>query len=161
MQYFNQIKNRRRSSQIVKPPNPVLTDEDEAFLQRVTSEPEQGPISPSQGDAQASKSAEEGSQQPALNEGAQNIPLPASPEEFGKELGEEERKAREKAELTEAKSELANPDQDKAAEKKKKRWSVMFWKKNADTGKVRNVFSKTIYLWMPTDGLLTITTYTG
>lgn len=139
MQYFSQIKHRRRSSQIMKPPNPVLTDEDEAFLQRVTSQPDQEPISPRQADVQATRSPDEDSQH-RLNEEAQDIPLPASPEEFGKELGEEVRKARA-AELTETKPEPPRPEQGTAAKKKKNRWSAMFWKKNTDTGKVGNIFS--------------------
>lgn len=140
MEYFNQIKNRRRSSQILKSPNPVLTDEDEAFLQRVTSQPEQA-ISPGQDDSQAPRALDESPQQPIQSEDAQEIPLPTSPEEFGKELGEEGRKARESGELTEAKAEPAKSEQDKAAEKKKKRWIAMFWKKNEDNGKVREAFT--------------------
>lgn len=137
-QLFKQIRHQRRSSQVMKSPNPVLTDEDEAFLQRVTSQPEQEPLSPKRDDARATVSPDGGSQH-RLNEDAEDVPLPASPEEFSKELGEEERKARE-AELTETKSKPPRPEHDKAAKKKKNRWSAMFWKKNADTGKVGNIF---------------------
>lgn len=143
MQYFNQIKNRRRSSQIVKPPDPVLTAEDEAFLQRVTSQPEDKPSSAGLSDTRAAESPAGSPQHPVVNEDAQdalNIPLPASPaEEFGKELGEVERKEHEKGDNTETSLEPAASAKTAAQEKnKKKRWSAMFWKKNADTGKVRN-----------------------
>lgn len=136
MQYFNQIKNRRRSSQIVSPPKPVLTDEDEAFLQKVTSDPEHVPKSAAQNETQVSEGLPESSQMPAVDEGALDVPLPGSPvEEFGQELGEEERKTREQPEDTRTKTEPAKP-QDTSVPGKKKRWSTMFWKKPNDTKKV-------------------------
>ncbi|KAJ5390408.1 uncharacterized protein N7496_001476 [Penicillium cataractarum] len=135
MQYFNQIKNRRRSSHIVNPPKPVLTPEDEAFLQQLTSDPEHRPDLSAQNDAQTLEGLAESSQKPIVDEGALDVPLPSSPvEEFGKELGEEERKAREQPEDARTKSEPAKP-QDAFVPEKKKRWSTMFWKKPADTKK--------------------------
>lgn len=136
MQYFNQIKNRRRLSQIVSPPKPVLTDEDEAFLQKVTSDLEHAPKPATQNETQGSEGLAEGSQAPAIDEGALDVPLPTSPvEEFGKELGEEERKTREQPGDTRTKSEPAKAQDDSVPEKKK-RWSGMFWKKSSDTKKV-------------------------
>jgi hypothetical protein len=133
MQYFNQIKNRRRSSQIVAPPKPVLTAEDEAFLQKVTSDPEHRPSTAAQNE---SEGLTESSQKPTVDDVALDVPLPASPvEEFGKELGEEDRKAREQPKDIRTKSEPTKPHDAPVAEKKK-RWSTMFWKKPTDTKKV-------------------------
>lgn len=136
MQYFNQIKNRRRSSQTVTPPKPVLTPEDEAFLQKVTSVPEHRPSTAGQNE---SEGPTESSQKADVEDVALDIPLPASPvEEFGKELGEEDRKAREQPENIRTKSEPTKP-QDAAVPEKKKRWSTMFWKKPTDTKKVCSI----------------------
>ena len=136
MQYFNQVKNRRRSSQISSPPKPVLTDEDEAFLQKVTSDPEHALKPAAQNETQGSEGLPEDSQAPAIDEGALDVPLPTSPvEEFGKELGEEERKTREQPGDTRSESEPAKAQDDSVPEKKK-RWSGMFWKKSSDTKKV-------------------------
>jgi hypothetical protein len=136
MQYFNQIKNRRRSSLIPSPPKPVLTAEDEAFLQRVTSDPEHRPDSAVQNETQKLGGLPDSSQKPVVDDGALDVPLPSSPvEEFGKELGEEERKAREQPEDNRTKSEPVKPE-DTAVPEKKKRWSSMFWKKAADAKKV-------------------------
>ncbi|GLI72884.1 hypothetical protein PoHVEF18_001068 [Penicillium ochrochloron] len=135
MQYFNQIKHRRRSSLIPNPPKPVLTAEDEAFLQKVTSDPEHRPDSAVQNETQKLGGLPDSSQKPVVDDGALDVPLPSSPvEEFGKELGEEERKAREQPEDNRTKSEPAKPE-DTAVPEKKKRWSSMFWKKAADAKK--------------------------
>lgn len=118
--------------------DPVLTADDEAFLQRVTSQPEQGPSSPGHTDGSTTAPAGGDSQQPTLNENAQDIPLPASPvEQFGKELGDEERKARKRSETAEILSEPAKQEPNMTSEKKKKRWSSMFWKKTGDIETVR------------------------
>ncbi len=139
MQYFNQIKNRRRSSQVLSPPKPVLTDEDEAFLQKVTSDPEHALKSAGQNETQGSEGlpeGPEGSQAPAVDETALDVPLPTSPvEAFGKELGEEERKTRDQPGDTRTKSEPTKARDDSVPEKKK-RWSGTFWKKSSDTKKV-------------------------
>jgi hypothetical protein len=136
MQYFNQIKNRRRSSLIPNPPKPVLTPEDEAFLQKVTSDPEHRSDSAAQNEAQDLGGLAESSQKPVVDGSALDVPLPSSPvEEFGKELGEEERKAREQPEDNRTKSEPAKPE-DTPVPEKKKRWSSMFSKKAADAKKV-------------------------
>jgi hypothetical protein len=136
MQYFNQIKNRRRSSHTVNPPKPVLTPEDEAFLQKVTSDPEDRPDSTTQNKTLTLEGLADSSQKPVVDDGALDVPLPSSPvEEFGRELGEEERKAREQPEDVRTKSEPVKP-QDASVPEKKKRWSTIFWKKSADTKKV-------------------------
>ena len=73
MQYVNYIKAKAHISKSPKAPAPVLTEEDEAFLTRVaTSAPGADiPVPVTQGrDAQL-----------ALMDGAQNIPLPQSPDE--------------------------------------------------------------------------------
>ncbi|KAJ5386551.1 hypothetical protein N7509_009092 [Penicillium cosmopolitanum] len=112
------LKNRRRSSQIMQTPNPVLTSEDEAFLQQVTSQQEHTPGSAGPSGGNATDFAAESPVHPGLKESAQDVPLPASPaEEFGKELGEE---ARENPETTETKSEPPKSQDSKTSDKKKK-----------------------------------------
>lgn len=136
MQYFNQIKNRRRSSHIVNPPKPVLTPEDEAFLQQVASDPEHRPESATQKETPTLEGLAGSSQKPVVDDGALDVPLPSSPvEEFGKELGEEERKAREQPRDARTKSEPVKA-QDASVPEKKKRWSTVFRKKPTDTKKV-------------------------
>jgi L-lactate utilization protein LutC len=149
MEYFNQIKNRRRSSQIMTPSNPVLNAEEEAYLQQLTAQSENAPEASVQNEipTEATKTNEL-SQQSALNETsleAQSVPLPTSPlEELGKELGEEERKAHEKSEnIEKTESQPTKTESTAIPEKKKKRWSTMFWRKNTDSEKVRATHSVT------------------
>lgn len=85
MQYINQIKAKARSTRAQKKPSaPILTKEDEAFLQRVTSHPNEESASASgEQTEQIGKDA-----QVALMDGAQDIPLPlSSPEETIEESG--------------------------------------------------------------------------
>lgn len=141
MEYFNQFKNRRRSSQILQSPapahDPVLTADDEAFLQRVTSQPENAPNSAGEASTAAVEAPQGSHQQSPVKEHAQDIP-PSSPvEQFGKELGEQERRASQKSESSPTKEPERPKSQEAAApEKKKKRWSAVFWKKNGDSKKV-------------------------
>lgn len=75
MKYVNYIASKANPWQ--KAPAPVLTEEDEAFLQRVTSNPPA-----SEPTASAQETSQEGKDaQIALMDGAQNIPLPLSPTE--------------------------------------------------------------------------------
>lgn len=139
-EYVSQIKNRRRSSQAMKDHNPVLTAEDEAFLQQVTAEPESS-RSVADGEHPQLAATEDPPQPLAVDEGAANIPLPASPaDEFGKQLGEE---AREKSKDDTPKPEPASQSNVKAPEKKtkKNRWSF-FTRKSSDSNKVCFVPSK-------------------
>lgn len=137
MDYINQMKNRRRSSQILQAPKPVLTEEEEAYLRQVTA-PENGSSTAVKTPSPGCEVPPESSQQPVLNEGAEEIPLPASPaEEFGKKLGEQGRRASQLSGSSANKeSESLKPQELGAPEKKKKRWSTMFWKKNGDAKKV-------------------------
>lgn len=131
MQYFNQMKDRRRS-QAVQAPKPVLTEDDEAFLQKVVSQEEQNP------DIAENSSAKEpeSQQHTAPNDDSPGVPLPASPaEEFGKQLGEQGRRASQ-LEAPESASEPTKSESSPAPEKKKKRWSTMLWGKNSDSKKV-------------------------
>ena len=134
MDYF---KNRRRSSQIMQTPNPVLSSEDEAFLQQVVSQQEHTPRSAGPVDSNDGKLTEIVAESPAqsgLRETAQDVPLPASPaEEFGKELGEE---ARENNDTPDTQTESPKQQDGKPSDKKKKRWTAMFWKKDSDSKKV-------------------------
>ncbi|KAL1981280.1 hypothetical protein VTN96DRAFT_2826 [Rasamsonia emersonii] len=75
MKYVNYITSRANPWQ--KAPAPVLTEEDEAFLQRVTSNP-----SASEQTASAQETSRVGQDtQIAPTDGAQNVPLPSSPTE--------------------------------------------------------------------------------
>ncbi|KAH8424149.1 uncharacterized protein LDX57_001903 [Aspergillus melleus] len=131
MQQFNQLKNWRRSS-VFRPPaqDPVLTAEDERFLQNIVTE--------TGGDPVVSPPAEEsGSRSPVspLGTDAPTLQSPVSPvEEFGRELGEEGRKARELAQKQQSggsqtsKTETATPIE----KEKKKRWT---WLRRKSTQK--------------------------
>ncbi|KAJ5792749.1 uncharacterized protein N7503_008727 [Penicillium pulvis] len=136
MEYINQMKNRRRSSQVLQAPKPVLTEEEEAYLRQVTA-PENGSSTVAKIPSSGSEVPPESSHQPVLYEGAEQIPLPSSPtEEFGKELGEQGRRASQMSGGSASKeSESAKPQDVGPPEKKKKRWSTMFWKKNGDPKK--------------------------
>ncbi|KAJ5428775.1 hypothetical protein N7445_010229 [Penicillium cf. griseofulvum] len=136
MQYLNQIKNLRRSSQMTSAPKPVLTPEDEAYLREVTAQVESVPIPTEQNGQTPTGSATGAPLQPAISEQAENIPLPTSPgEELGKELGEEGRQERRSSQPTLARSDTPKSEVSKPSQKKK-RWSTMFWKKN--TGKAKD-----------------------
>lgn len=95
---------------------PVLTDEDEAFLQRVTSNPDDGSNNdikmPEEGINPLGRDA-----QIALMDGAQDIPLPMSPsEDIERELPEQ---------VTEAKEEKEELNHVAATATKKRRpWSL-------------------------------------
>ncbi|KAJ5924620.1 hypothetical protein N7466_008807 [Penicillium verhagenii] len=145
MEYLNQMKNRRRSSQVLQAPKPVLTEEEEAFLREVTSS-ENGASSVAKTPLPGAEVPPESSPPFVLNEGADQVPLPTSPaEEFGKELGEQGRRASQLSgsPVTKEPTNLKTDDEaipvDSAApavsDKKKKRWSTMFWKKNGDSKK--------------------------
>lgn len=142
MEYFNQIKNRRRSSQILKAPNPVLTEEEEAYLRQITAQaetthPKDATVTTVNQDEVQPTETVESPQKPPSTEGPQDVPLPVSPgEEFGKQLGQAGRKASMKSEEVEKAPESAKAS-DTPAPAKKKRWSAMFWKKSSDTKKVR------------------------
>jgi hypothetical protein len=132
MEYFNQIKNRRRSSQMTSAPKPVLSPEDEAYLRGLTAEEETVPIPTDPKEQTPTEAPAEASQQAAISEDAVNVPLPTSPvEEFGKELGEEERRERKGSQPALTRSDTPKTESTKAPQKKK-RWSAMFWKKNTE-----------------------------
>jgi hypothetical protein len=132
LQYLNQMRNRRRSSQMTSAPKPVLTPEDEAYLQEVTAHPESVPGSTEQNEQISAGSPAGAPLQPAISQQAENIPLPNSPvEEFGKELGEESRQERKNSQPTLSESEVPQSEDSKAPQKKK-RWSAMFWKKTTE-----------------------------
>ena len=141
MDYF---KNRRRSSQIIQTPNPVLSSEDEAFLQHIVSQQEHTPRSAGpvvSNDGKPTEPVAEIPAQPELGETAQDVPLPASPaEEFSKELGEE---ARETTDTPDTQSEPPKQEESNPTDKKKKRWTAMFWKKDSGSKKVRMVIIDT------------------
>ncbi|CAG7944099.1 unnamed protein product [Penicillium nalgiovense] len=136
MQYLNQIKNLRRSSQMINaPPKPVLTPEDEAYLREVTAQSEPAPIPTDQNEQAPTESPVGMALQPAISEQAENIPLPTSPvEDLAKELGEKGRQEWRSSQPTLTRSETPNSEVSKPPQKKK-RWSAMFWKKNTEKDK--------------------------
>lgn len=104
---------------------PVLTEEDEAFLQRVTSNPDNGgdDVLPSS-DVVTTPLGRDA--QLALMDGAQDIPLPMSPsEEIDRELPEQTANPRKDNEK-EGKSSAAPA-------KKKKPWRIWMKKGNGET----------------------------
>jgi hypothetical protein len=132
MDYLNQIKNRRRSSQMISAPKPVLSPEDEAYLRGLTAGEETVPLPREPEEQNLNEAPAEAFQQAATSQDAVNVPLPTSPaEEFGKELGEEERRERKGSETTLTRSDTPQSETTKAPQKKK-RWSAMFWRKNTD-----------------------------
>ncbi|KAE8418800.1 hypothetical protein BDV36DRAFT_308366 [Aspergillus pseudocaelatus] len=121
---MQQIKHWRRPSQ-PKPHDPVLTSEDEAFLQNIVSEPT--PTSeaphPSTGAADDSRSPVS----PIATDAPDTLLSPVSPLEEFRELGEEARKAREKEEQRSGPDPQRQSSKDGSSsqteEKKKKTWS--------------------------------------
>lgn len=123
--------------------DPILTDEDEAFLRQVMSQPENA--EPGASTTAAAPAGGSG------GDGGDAVPAAASPppentqeiEEFGKSLGEQQRRATselkegggegkkdEKEDKKEDKKEDEGKKDEGDAEKKKKRWSVNWpWKK--------------------------------
>ncbi|PWY66563.1 hypothetical protein BO83DRAFT_319793 [Aspergillus eucalypticola CBS 122712] len=125
MQQFTQWKNWRRPSQR-QPHEPVLTTEDEAFLREITSNPaKQGPISPTvENDTPLSPVS------PVPTDTFDTTQSPVSPaEEFGKELGEEERKIREKTERSQSVSQGSKAE---SSTQKKRPWSWIRRKSTVD-----------------------------
>ncbi|KAJ6021750.1 hypothetical protein N7540_007254 [Penicillium herquei] len=139
MEYINQIKHRRRSSHIMQAPNPVLSEEDEAYLRKLTAQSENGPNSVGEASAFATDPSP-GAPESSVSPEAVHVPLPASPgEEFGRALGEQGRRASYKPEESPPKEVEPVKSLDKSgSEKKKKRWSAMFWKKSADAKKEKD-----------------------
>ncbi len=90
MEYFNYKKAKKHVDQAEKPEEPVLSDEDEAFLHRIAEEgtppelperPEQPPPLPARPqDLPVAGEAVGNNAQIALLNGAQNIPLPEAPD---------------------------------------------------------------------------------
>ncbi|XRM37321.1 hypothetical protein ABZX51_000799 [Aspergillus tubingensis] len=125
MQQFTQWKNWRRPSQR-QPHEPVLTTEDEAFLREITSDPaKQGTVSPTiENDTPLSPVS------PVPTDTFDSTQSPVSPaEEFGKELGEEERKIREKTERSQSVSQGSKAE---SSTQKKRPWSWMRRKSTVD-----------------------------
>ncbi|KAI2792819.1 hypothetical protein POX_b02862 [Penicillium oxalicum] len=138
MQFFNQIKNRRRSSQMTSSHNPVLTPEDEAFLQKVTSDPEHRSGPAVEYESESQQALTEDPQAPVAGERALEGTVPASPqEELGRNLGEEDKLDQKRKNEIQKEAEPVKPEEAAVADKKVNRWSTMFWKKApaSDKGK--------------------------
>ncbi|GAD96770.1 hypothetical protein PVAR5_5435 [Paecilomyces variotii No. 5] len=132
MQYFNQLRAKTRFAKR-KQSDPVLTEEDEAFLQRVTSQADAAPLPDDVSNQEAGNQPVGKDAQIALMNGAQDIPLPLSPaEEVGRELAADENIKGE-----EEKMKTPGKDAAERAEKAKKnnRWSWMRKPAKEDKGK--------------------------
>jgi hypothetical protein len=84
MEYLNYVKSKAHIGTSKKSEAPVLTEEDEQFLNRVTSHDEQAPPLPARSlvqDLPVAGEAQGNDAQLALFEGAQNVALPETPDE--------------------------------------------------------------------------------
>jgi hypothetical protein len=85
MEYINYVKNKAHIGSSKKSETPVLTEEDEQFLNRITSHDEQAPPLPARPRVQDLPVAGEiqgNDAQVALLDGAQNVALPETPNEI-------------------------------------------------------------------------------
>lgn len=142
MQQFNTFfknKNTNNNTNDSQPPpvrrkshDPVLSPEDEAFLRNVTSE------SPSATAQDAVPSEQAGDQPSSPVSGDAQAPAPISPvEEFGKELGERERRksltehptSNEESSATGTTTEPSAKARPSGSPKKRRPWT-MLWKKS-------------------------------
>ena len=85
MEYINYIKAKTHLSLAPKSEAPVLSEEDEHFLNRITSDVEAPPPLPARPNAQflpCAGDTKSNDAQSALMNGAQNIPLPDTPTEW-------------------------------------------------------------------------------
>jgi hypothetical protein len=124
MQRFSYLQNWRRPSQADKPHDPVLTAEDEQFLQSVTAQP-------TEAEATLSLNGDENVHPPVnpSSTEAYNIPLPLSPVEEFKELGEEERRV-SNAGVVRTDSKLSQVESTPPSDKKKGPW---YWLRRRGT----------------------------
>lgn len=107
---MQQFKNWSRQSQRRPSQPPILTPEDEAFLRNITSEDtRQPPVSPPVGEASENRDVQSpiSSIEPVA---AKNQPSVSRGEEFGRELGEEERRKTLEKEEAEQKAKTASKD---------------------------------------------------
>ncbi|GFF41421.1 hypothetical protein IFM61606_07826 [Aspergillus udagawae] len=124
MQRFSYLQNWRRPSQADKPHDPVLTAEDEQFLQSVTAQP-------TEAEATLSLNGDENVHPPVnpSSTEAYNVPLPLSPVEEFKELGEEERRV-SNAGVVRTDSKLSQVESTSPSDKKKGPW---YWLRRRGT----------------------------
>ena len=80
MEYFNFKKAKHHQDHEVKVETPVLNEEDEAFLQRITSEGTPPPLPERPQDFQVAGETHGNDAQITLYNGAQDIPLPDVPD---------------------------------------------------------------------------------
>ena len=80
MEYFNVKRGKKYQDHAQKSEAPVLTDEDEAFLQRIASEGTPPPLPERPQDFAVAGETKGNDAQIALMNGAQNIPLPDVPD---------------------------------------------------------------------------------
>lgn len=126
MEYFNYIKAKAHLSTAEKSEAPVLSDEDEQFLHKITSDENPPPL-PARPDVTQLREAGEtrgNDAQLVLTDEAQNTPLPETPDEIAKEAAQEKENEEPKAEGI-----VDDKDIGKGKEKEKKskrpQWSWM------------------------------------
>ncbi|KAI9737152.1 MAG: hypothetical protein M1834_000745 [Cirrosporium novae-zelandiae] len=96
MEYFNAaLAKARKGRSRSKSPEPVLNDEDEAFLKRITSEETPPPLPTRPGTNIFDNEEAPNDAQLALMDGSQNIALPVSPNEQTPDIVKEDRQVEE------------------------------------------------------------------
>jgi hypothetical protein len=99
MEYINYIKSKTRLASAKKSEAPVLSEEDEQFLDRITSQENPPPLPSRDGLTNQGRDA-----QIALMDGAQNVPLPETPGEVTEEPNLTQDAEQQKADTTTTKS---------------------------------------------------------
>ena len=85
MQYINYVKAKTNTFMAPKSETPVLSEEDEQFLNQITSEENPPALPPRPGSSLLNDAPRMKDAQVALMDGAQNIPLPETPQEVAEE----------------------------------------------------------------------------
>ena len=83
--YISYVKAKAQTFTATKSEAPVLSEEDEQFLNRITSDENPPPLPPRPGSSQLDEAPKIKDAQTALMDGAQNISLPETPQEVTEE----------------------------------------------------------------------------
>ncbi|KAL9108329.1 MAG: hypothetical protein Q9227_006928 [Pyrenula ochraceoflavens] len=136
MEYINFIKAKAHLATATKSEEPVISDEDEKFLNKITSDDDENPPAlpkrPGVLDLPVAGETQGNDAQLALLDGSQNIPLPVSPqEEEEKDIG-----ANGLTSAKEAEPESAATEVDSPSKSKRRYWSWI--KRDSHSGKQKD-----------------------